>query len=67
MNTVTLSSKYQVVIPKEVRETVGLEAGTAFEIISYDHRIELIPLQPMKNLRGIFKEIDKNITRARDL
>jgi AbrB family looped-hinge helix DNA binding protein len=66
MNTVTLSSKYQVVIPKEVRETIGLKAGTSFEVITYSNRIELIPIQPMKNLKGIFKGIDTNILRDDD-
>lgn len=66
MNTVTVSSKYQVVIPKEIRETIGLEPGTALEVISYGNRIELVPIQPMKNLRGIFKGINTDIDRDDD-
>jgi AbrB family looped-hinge helix DNA binding protein len=66
MNTVKLSSKYQVVIPKSVREIAGLKAGTSFEIISYANRIELIPIQAMKKLKGILKGIDTNITRDDD-
>jgi AbrB family looped-hinge helix DNA binding protein len=66
MSTVTLSSKYQVVIPKDIRENIGLKAGTSFEVISYSNRIELIPIQPMKKLKGIFKGIDTNIKRDDD-
>lgn len=66
MNTVTVSTKYQVVIPKEIRETIGLKAGTSMEIINYGNRIELIPIQPMKNLKGIFKGMNTKIERDAD-
>ena len=66
MNNVTVSTKYQVVIPKEIRETIGLKAGTSMEIINYGNRIELIPIQPMKNLKGIFKGINTKIERDAD-
>ena len=63
MNTVTISSKYQVVIPKEIREDAGLKVGTVMEVITYGNRIEFVPIQPMKNLKGIFKGIDTDIER----
>lgn len=66
MNTVVLSSKYQVVIPKEVRETIGLKAGASFEIITYSNRIELVPIKPMKKLKGVLKGIDTHIAREQD-
>jgi len=66
MNTATLSNDYQLVIPEEIRELSGLKAGTSFEIISYNNRIELIPIKPMKNLRGIFRGIDTTIIRDDD-
>jgi len=66
MNTVTLSNDYQLVIPEEIRNTAGLKAGTSLEVIFYDNRIELIPIKPMKNLRGIFRGIDTNIVRDDD-
>ena len=66
MNTVTLSSEYQLSIPKDIRELVGLEAGASFQIIPYNNRIELIPIKPIKTLKGIFKGIDTNITREDD-
>jgi len=66
MNTVTVSSKYQVVIPKEIRESIGLEVGTAMEVITYGNRIELVPIRPMKALKGLLKGIDTTIERDGD-
>jgi AbrB family looped-hinge helix DNA binding protein len=66
MNTVTLSQKYQVVIPKEIRAIAGLRAGTSFEVMAYGNRIEFIPLQPIKNFEGIFPGIDTTIAREDD-
>lgn len=66
MNTVIVSSKYQVVIPKEIRENIGLQVGTALEIITYGNRIELVPIRPMKSLKGVFKGINTEIMREDD-
>jgi AbrB family looped-hinge helix DNA binding protein len=66
MNKVTLSNEYQIVIPKEVREEIGLKAGVSFEVITYSNRIELIPIKLIKNLKGILKGIDTNIIRDED-
>jgi AbrB family looped-hinge helix DNA binding protein len=66
MNKVTLSNKYQVIIPKEVREKIGLKAGVSFEVIAYSNRIELVPIKPMRSLKGILKGIDTNIIRDED-
>jgi AbrB family looped-hinge helix DNA binding protein len=66
MDKVTLSNKYKIVIPKEAREKIGLKAGASFEVIIYSNRIELIPIKPMKDLRGMFKGIDTNIIRDED-
>ena len=66
MSTVTLSNEYQLVIPKEIRESIGVEPGSSFEILSYNNRIELIPIRPIKTLKGIFRNIDTNITRDDD-
>jgi len=66
MNTVILSSNYQIDFPKNISETYGLEAGDSFEFISYNNRIELIPLRPIKKLKGIFQGIDTNILREED-
>ena len=66
MNTVIVSPKFQVVIPKEVRENVGLKAGTLLEVITYGNRIEFVPIQPIKNLKGLFKGINTEIEREED-
>ena len=66
MNTVVVSTKYQVVIPKEIRKATGLIAGTSLEIIHYGNRIELIPIQPIKTLKGKFKGINTKIEREED-
>jgi AbrB family looped-hinge helix DNA binding protein len=66
MNIVTLSKEYQLAFPEEIRETIGLKAGTSFEVISYNNRIELIPIKPIRYLKGIFKGIDTDIIRDND-
>jgi len=66
MNTVTLTSKYQLDFHQNISETYGLEAGDSFEFISYNNRIELIPIKPIKKLKGIFQGIDTNIMREED-
>ncbi len=50
--TITLSPKFQVVIPKKVREQLGLKAGLKFQIFAYQGRIEMVPDEPIQNLRG---------------
>ena len=66
MNTVTLSNNNQLDFPKNISEIFGMEAGDTFEFISYNNRIELIPLKPIKRMKGIFQGIDTNITREDD-
>jgi AbrB family looped-hinge helix DNA binding protein len=66
MNTVTLSSEYQVNFPKEIFEPIGFKAGTSFEVIMYDNMVELVPIRPMSSLRGMLKGIDTTIEREED-
>ena len=63
MSTVTISPKFQVVIPKEIRIHMRLKAGQKVEMLEYDNRIELIPIQSMKSLRGFLKGMDTAIER----
>jgi len=63
MQSVTVSPKYQVVIPKEVREDIGLKVVTKLEIMTYGNRIELVSIHSMKKLKGIFKRINTDIKR----
>ena len=66
MTTVTISPKYQVVIPKEIRESLGLTPGQKLQAIEYDNRIELIPVRPLSEIRGFLKGIDATVEREGD-
>lgn len=66
MPTVTVSPKYQVVIPKEIRETMGIEPGQQMAMMVYQERIVLIPILPMEELRGFARGIDTTIERDPD-
>lgn len=66
MTTVTLSPKYQVVIPRDAREALGLTPGEKLRVISYAGRIELIPVRAMKAMRGVLKGMDTRIEREQD-
>lgn len=63
MDVVTISPKYQVVIPRAVRERLQLEPGQKVQALVYDDRVELIPLRPAKALRGFLKGIDTSVPR----
>ena len=66
MGTVTISPKFQVVIPKAIREKLNLSPGQKVQAIAYDDRIELIPLRPMKEMRGFLKGIATTVEREDD-
>lgn len=66
MTEVTISPKYQVVIPKEIREAMGLTAGQKVQVLTFGDRIELIPLKPISSLKGILKGIDTHVEREQD-
>jgi len=66
MNQVTVSSKFQVVIPREVRESMDIQPGTRVQVLQYENRIELIPLREPKSLRGFIRGIDTEVDRAED-
>lgn len=66
MNTVTLSPKYQVVIPLAIRTQLGLTPGEKIRVIRYQDRVELIPVRPIQKLRGILSGIDTTIKREDD-
>jgi len=63
MITVTVSSKYQVVIPKEIREKLDIKVGQKFQILHYGERIEFIPQRNVKRMRGFLKGIDTEVIR----
>jgi AbrB family looped-hinge helix DNA binding protein len=66
MSVVLVSPKFQVVIPKGVREALNLQPGQRMQVIQYQNRIELVPLRPIKSARGFLRGIDTNIEREED-
>jgi AbrB family looped-hinge helix DNA binding protein len=58
MATVTLSSKFQIVLPRAVREELELEAGQRFAIVPKNGVIELVPLRRMEDARGMLRGAD---------
>ncbi len=66
MTTVTVSPKYQVVIPKDVRESMEIKPGQKLQMLVYKDRIELIPLRPIEEFRGFLKGIDTTVERDPD-
>ena len=66
MNQVTVSPKYQVVIPKKVRERTGIKPGQKVQVIPYMGRIELIPVRNIKDSKGFLKGINTKVEREPD-
>jgi AbrB family looped-hinge helix DNA binding protein len=63
---VTISPKFQVVIPKDVRLRLGLTPGQKVQTIVFDDRIELIPIRPIETMKGYLKGIDTRVPREAD-
>lgn len=66
MSTVTVSPKYQVVIPQVIREALGIRPGQRIQAMQYHDRIELIPVRPIRKARGMLKGLDTSVKRDRD-
>ena len=66
MQSVTISPKYQVVIPKSIRESLKLQPGQKMQVVEYAGRIELIPEREIKELRGFLKGINTEFKREED-
>ena len=66
METVTISPKYQVVIPKTIRAHLKLRAGQKVQAIVYQDRIELVPVRPVRQLKGFLEGIVTTVPRERD-
>ncbi|MDO9392317.1 MAG: AbrB/MazE/SpoVT family DNA-binding domain-containing protein [bacterium] len=63
---VTISSKYQVVIPLQVRKLLNIKPGEKAEMMAYGQRIELVPVRPLKQMRGFLKGLSSAIDREGD-
>jgi len=63
METLTLPPKFQVVIPRAIREAMGLTPGMPMQVLQYGDRIEVIPVRPMRAARGLCKGMDTRFER----
>ena len=66
MDTVTVSPKYQVVIPSRVRGALGVQPGQKVKVFLHDNRIEMIPVRPVEESRGFLKGINTSVEREPD-
>jgi AbrB family looped-hinge helix DNA binding protein len=66
VETVTVSPKYQVVIPRSVRERLGIRPGQRVQVIPYEDRIEFIPVRPARELRGFLRDVENTFEREED-
>ena len=66
MSAVTISPKFQVVIPLEVRQRLGLEPGQKVEVMAFDDRIQLVPVRSARSMRGFLRGMDTHIDREPD-
>lgn len=66
MDTVTLSPKFQVVIPQAIRAALQLKAGEKLRVMRYADRVEFIPVRPIQQMRGFLRGMDTKIEREED-
>ena len=66
MKAVTVSPKLQVVIPREVRESLNIEPGNKMQAFAYEGRIELIPVMTPQSMRGFLQGIETDVPREED-
>ncbi len=66
MTSVSVSPKFQIVIPKAIREALNIRPGQKVQVIQYQNRIELIPIMPIERARGFLKGINTSVPREGD-
>ena len=66
MDTVTLSPKFQVVIPLAIREALHLTAGEKLRVLRYGDRVEVSPVRPIQQMRGFLRGMDTTLPREED-
>ena len=66
MTTVTVSPKFQVVIPREVRRSLRITPGDKMKVVALGDRIEFVPLKTARALRGFVRGIDTAVRREKD-
>jgi AbrB family looped-hinge helix DNA binding protein len=66
METVTVSPKFQIVIPRNARKVLEIRTGQKVQIIVYKGRLELLPVRPVRKMRGFAKGMDTAVQREND-
>jgi len=66
MDSVTISPKFQIVIPKSIRESLNLRPGQKVQAVQYGDRVELVPLVPVSEMRGFLQGMDGDFERETD-
>jgi len=66
MEAVKISPKYQVVIPKKLRESLNLSPGQIVQMVAFEDRIEMIPVRKLSEMKGFLKGIDTTVEREKD-
>ena len=66
MEAVKISPKYQVVIPKKIREALNLTPGQQMQMVAFEDRIEMIPVRKISEMKGFLKGIDTTVEREKD-
>ena len=66
MDTVTISSKYQMIIPRAIREKWNIKPGQRVRLIVYGNRLEVVPVRNIKEARGFLKGMSSNIEREEE-
>jgi AbrB family looped-hinge helix DNA binding protein len=66
MAAITVSSKYQIVIPRQIRNSLRIRPGQKLQVLQYRNRIEIVPLKPLRQMRGFLKGINTEIQREPD-
>ncbi len=66
METVKVSTKYQIVIPSKIRKSLDIKPGQKIRVIQFGNRIELVPVRDISEMRGFLKGIDTSFEREED-
>ena len=66
MEAVKISPKYQVVIPKKLRESLNLSPGQKVQMVAFEDRIEMIPVKKISEMKGFLKGIETTVERETD-
>jgi AbrB family looped-hinge helix DNA binding protein len=66
MSAVTVSSKYQIVLPKDIRESMKIRPGQKLQVIEWGGTIRIVPVRPLHEIRGMFKDLENDFEREVD-